>query len=187
MRQIELLAFVVDVLERLQISYALVGSYASTAWGEPRMTRDVDILVQLPSRHVAQLCSAFPPDDFYLSHRAVEEAVKFRSQFNLIHPNSGNKIDFMIAGDGDWATSQLARRRRVAFSPAVSAFVASPEDVILGKLLYYREGESPKHIRDIRGIIKVSGATLDRSYLEREACKLGVEKILKNLESGETT
>lgn len=183
MRQIEFLNHALNALERLSIPYAVVGSYASTAWGEPRMTRDIDIVIQLTAVEVDSLCAAFPENDFYVSPIAAKEAVARRSQFNVLHPSSGNKIDFMIAGAGDWPTSQLARRKKFAFEPNVFGYVAAPEDVILGKLIYYREGESEKHLRDIRGVIKISGNQLDYEYLDRCADQLGVGSIWKRIVS----
>lgn len=177
MRQIELLRFTVDVLDRLEISYAVVGSFASGAWGEPRMTRDIDILIQLPVSQIEALCAAFPPTDFYVSRTAAAEAAARHGQFNVIHPASGNKIDFMVAGTEGWPTDQLARRKKVVFDADTVAYVASPEDVILGKLIYYLDGKSEKHLRDIAGILAISGGNLDRDYIARHATALGVEKI----------
>jgi hypothetical protein len=185
MRQIEFLALAVNALERQGIQYAVVGSFASTAWGEPRMTRDLDIVVDLTAGQVDSFCDAFPEQDFYLSRAAVHEALQFRSQFNVIHPASGNKIDFMIPSADSWGRSQLSRRRRIEFEPTISGYVAAPEDVILGKLIYFREGGSEKHLRDIRGIIKVSGDDLDREYLSSCAAELGLADIWTNLASGQ--
>src|SRR5689334_17957034 len=94
--QIELLRFALDVLDRLQLPYALVGSFASSIWGEPRMTLDIDFVVLVSDLHVSPLLEAFPEDDFYLSRAAVEEAIADAGQFNVIHPKSGHKIDFMV-------------------------------------------------------------------------------------------
>lgn len=176
MRQIELLRLAIDVLNRLEIRYAIVGSFASGAWGEPRMTRDIDIVIELTASKVNPLCAAFPEDSFYVSRAAIEEAVAHGSQFNVIHPASGNKIDFMIAGGG-WPASQLARRREFLFEDNTTAFIAAPEDVILGKLVYYRAGESEKHLRDITGILMVSGGQLDHEYIAQQTGPLGVSEI----------
>jgi hypothetical protein len=188
MRQIEFLALAINALERLDIRYAVVGSYASTAWGEPRMTLDIDIVVEMAADQVQAFCIAFPEQDFYVSRTAAMEAVQHRSQFNLIHPASGNKIDFMIAGSGDWAQSQLSRRRKIEFEPTIAGYVAAPEDVILGKLIYYRDGASEKHLRDIRGILKVSRGSLDRQYIAQRAEQLGVSdawaKLLSEILKG---
>ena len=186
MRQIEILHLAIGALERLGINYVVVGSYASSAWGEPRMTIDVDIVIQLAASEVESLCNAFPEQDFYLSRAAALEAVQQRSQFNVIHPSTGHKIDFMVPGTGDWTSSQLARRRTIEFEPGIAGFVAAPEDVILGKLIYFREGNSEKHRRDIRGIIKVSGGQLDRDYLRRGVAQLGVDDAWKEIVSDDT-
>jgi hypothetical protein len=90
-KQIEFLRFVIDVLEKLNISYAVVGSYASSAWGEPRMTRDIDVVIELSGDQVTKLCDAFPTAEFYVSPVAAKDAVERRSQFKVIHPSSATK------------------------------------------------------------------------------------------------
>jgi hypothetical protein len=175
MRQIDFLSHALSALERIGIRYAVVGSYASTAWGEPRMTRDIDIVVEIGASEVNALCDAFPDQDYYVSRAAANDAIRGRGQFNVIHPASGNKIDFMVAGDGDWFKAQLKRRERIEFSPAVFGYVAAPEDVVLGKLLYFREGRSEKHLRDIRGILKVTCKTFDYDYTRQRSIELGVK------------
>jgi hypothetical protein len=167
--QLELLRHVIGALERLKIPYAIVGSYASGIWGEPRMTLDIDIVVQLSVDQAARLVGAFPSGEYYVSRLAVDEAVRNHGQFNVIHPTSGNKVDFMIVGPTPWAASQIARRHRVQFLPDLAGHVAAPDDVILGKLMYYCEGGSDKHLRDIAGILKRSGELVDRGYVERMA------------------
>jgi hypothetical protein len=172
--QTELLQFALALLERLQIPYAIVGSFATAVWGDPRMTRDIDIVVQLSGEQVEALCAAFPPDDFYVSRHAAQEAVSQRSQFNVIHFRSGNKIDFMIAGRSEWASRQLTRRRYVRFAPGCEGFVAAPEDVIIGKLVYYQEGGSEKHLRDIASILCQAEDDVDRRYIAEVAGALGL-------------
>jgi hypothetical protein len=96
-------------------------------------------------------------------------------QFNVIHPASGNKIDFVMARDDAWGRSQLARRIRKPILPDREAFVAAPEDVIIGKLWYYHEGESEKHLRDIASMLRVSGDEIDLAYVEHWAKQLGFD------------
>ena len=179
MRQIEFLGFAAETLERLGIPYAVVGSYASTAWGDPRMTRDIDIVISPTAQQVDLFMQAFPAPGFYVSSTAAHEAVRHRGQFNVIQPATGNKIDFIVAKDGEWPAAQLARREKIQFMPGVSAYVATPEDVILGKLIYYREGGSEKHLRDIRGIFRVLGPDIDYEYLQQLADQLGIGDILQ--------
>jgi hypothetical protein len=175
--QTDLLKRAVEILDQLSIPYAIVGAFASGVWGESRFTQDIDILVAVTPSQASALCKAFPAPDFYANETAAQEAVTRRSQFNVIHPASGNKIDFMIAGATPWSLAQLQRRKRVAISADHDAAFAAPEDVILGKLLYYAEGGSEKHLRDITGILKISGDSVDRQYVSKFASELGVFDI----------
>ena len=177
MTQIELLRFVLGVLERLQTPYAIVGSYATSVWGDARLTRDIDIVVQIDSGQIKALCDAFPADEFYVSLPAAEQAVRDSGQFNVIHFRSSNKIDFMVVGNSDWAQAQLARRRKVSFQPDCDGYVAAPEDVIIGKLIYYNDGGSEKHLRDIATILNQSADDVDRRYVEDFARRLGLAEI----------
>jgi predicted nucleotidyltransferase len=175
--QPELLKFTIRALERLKIPYAIVGSFASGVWGESRFTQDIDILVELKPNDVPLLCAAFPETEFYVSQAAANEAVVRHGQFNVINPASGNKIDFMIASNSSWVRAQLERRKRISFFPDQDGSVAAAEDIILGKLVYYHEGGSDKHLRDITGILKFSGDYIDRDYVSRFAGQLGVADI----------
>jgi hypothetical protein len=172
--QVEFLKRALEVLDALQLPYAIVGSWASGFWGDPRMTRDIDVVVRIGDQHISQLLACFPAPEFYASRPAMEEAIRMDGQFNIIHPTSGNKIDFMIAKTSAWGDAQLARRRRVGIVPGRQGYIAAPEDVILGKLLYYREGGSDRHLSDIAGILAKSGAAVDLSYVQTMAEQLSV-------------
>ena len=176
MEQGELLSFIARVLESLGIPYMVVGSYASGAYGDPRMTHDIDIVADLREEHIDKLIAQLPVPDFYVSRDAALAAVKHRSQFNVIHPETGHKIDFMIPPDTAWGHEQLQRRAPLEMLPGVIVSTASPEDVIISKLLYYREGGSEKHLRDIAGML-TSGEIVDRRYIADWAQKLGVSEV----------
>ena len=165
MQQAELLCRVVEVLEEQGITYLLVGSLASGVYGEPRFTQDIDVVVDLRADQISALCAAFPSAEYYVSDAAA--AVASGRQFNVIHLASGNKIDFIIARQDGWGRAQLSRRRREEIVPGRPGYTAAPEDVILGKLLYYREGRSEKHLRDIAAMLQVSGDQIDRAYVEK--------------------
>ncbi|MBC7820519.1 MAG: hypothetical protein IAG10_26845 [Planctomycetaceae bacterium] len=177
MEQTDLLRLAVEILERLQIPYALVGSYASSIWGVARFTEDIGIVLDLRLGQVSELCESFSEPDFYVSKDAAKDAVRFGTQFNVLHPGSGNKIDFMMSRDDVWSRSQFERRERVEIDPGVSAFTASPEDVILSKLRYYKEGGSEKHPRDINGILRTQGDRIDRSYIAHWAGRMKISDI----------
>lgn len=122
MEQIELIRRAVRTLDTFAIPYALVGSWGSGIYGEPRFTRDIDIVLDLNLALVPQFCAAFPTSEFYLSEAAVRDAVRTRFQFNLIHPESGNKIDFILTRPESWNRRQLERRRRIELRLADEAF-----------------------------------------------------------------
>ena len=174
MEQAELLRRVIDVLEDQGVTYLLVGSLASGVYGEPRLTADVDVVVDLRPDQASKLCAVFPSPEYYVSEKAAQEAVATRGQFNVIHPASGNKIDFIIARRDAWGRSQISRRRREQILPGRSGYTAAPEDVIVGKLWYYHEGGSEKHLRDIAGMLQVSGDEIDTGYVDHWALQLGL-------------
>jgi hypothetical protein len=173
----DLLRYAVEALERLGLRYLVTGSMATIFFGEPRFTNDIDIVVDLPSERIGEFCAAFPPEEFYLSEETVRRAVRNRGQLNIIHPSSGLKIDIMIPADTLFDRSRFERAHRVRPEPDFDASFASPEDVIVKKLEYYREGGSEKHLRDITGVLRISGEKIDRSYIKEWAERLGLEDI----------
>lgn len=177
MEQLDILKHSVDSLERIRVPYMIVGSYACFAYGESRFTQDIDIVIEMFPGQVKAFCEAFPAPDFFVSEDAVKDAVKNRFQFNVLHPSSGNKIDFIFSRNDDWATSRMQRRQSARIHPERDVMLASPEDIIIGKLWFYSEGKSDKHLRDIAGILKVSGDSLDRNYLAKWVRKLGYTSI----------
>ncbi len=166
MEQSELLRFLVTALENLNLSYFITGSTVTIFYGEPRFTNDIDVVVDLPEKQVPAFCRQFPEAEFYLSEEAVRDAIERRSQFNIIHPRSGLKIDVMIPPASEFNTSRFARARRIHAGADWDALFATPEDAIIKKLEYYREGGSDKHLRDIAGVLKTSGPEIDLEYLE---------------------
>lgn len=172
----ELVRRAAQTLERLDIPYLITGSVATIYWGEPRLTRDVDVVVQIALHDVARLVAAFPAPEFYVSDEAAEQAVRRRGQFNVIQPATGLKIDVMVAAMDEFDRSRFARLHRVDLG-GFEANVAAPDDAILKKLVYYREGGSDKHLRDIAGVMEVSGRYVDGEYVASWAERLGVADV----------
>ena len=127
----ELLRAVCDVCERLGLTYFVTGSTATISYGEPRFTNDIDIVVDLPAAKIPDFCQGFPADEFYISQPMIEQAVRQKFQFNVIHPASGLKIDFIVLSDSPFDQSRRARRRELSVLTDRSVWIASPEDVIL--------------------------------------------------------
>jgi hypothetical protein len=153
------------------------GSQASMYYGEPRLTRDIDVVVELRSEHLSEFLSGFPAGEFYADEPAAREAIRAAHQFNIIHPTSGFKIDVYVNPDTPYDRARLARRQRLPLVPGVDAWFARPEDVILYKLLYHQQVESGVHLRDVLGIIRVSGPELDEAYIRHWADQLGVRGL----------
>ena len=183
MEQSELLQFLARTLERLKLPYLITGSTVTIFYGEPRFTNDIDVVVQLPANAIQEFCLEFPADEFYVSVEAAAEAVKHHSQFNIIHPGSGLKIDVMIPAMSDFDRSRFERALRVQAGSTWSVSFATPEDAIIKKMEYFREGRSEKHLRDIAGVLKTSGTQLDLQYIEHWATKLGLRDIWQAIQS----
>lgn len=173
----ELLECVGRTFERLSIPYLVTGSVATITYGEPRFTNDIDVVVRLGHGQVEALCSAFPEDEYYVSADAVREAVKRKSQFNILYPRTGLKVDVIVADESDFNVARFSRIRRLETAPKVEISFASPEDVIIKKLHFYREGGSEKRLRDIAGVVKVVGEGLDRPYIEHWVRVMELEEI----------
>jgi hypothetical protein len=181
MEQSELLQYTVGVLERIGLRYFVTGSMATIFFGEPRFTNDIDIVVDLPAGRIAELCAAFPAPDFYLSEETVHRAVSRRGQFNIIQPASGLKVDMMVPADSPFNRSRFSRAKRIKPDPDFDAAFSSAEDVILKKMESYREGGSEKHLRDIGGVLKISGGSLDRGYIAEWAAQMGTSEIWEEI------
>jgi hypothetical protein len=177
MEQSDLLRHVCKILEDLGLPYLVTGSQATIAFGEPRFTNDIDIVVALTPERLDQFAQCFPEDEFYLNRAAASDAIARRSMFNIIHPTSGLKIDVIIPGNSDYEQSRFDRGRKVQITQDFAATFASPEDVIIKKLQFYKIGNSDRHLRDIAGVLKVSGETIDRDYITAHAVMFTVSEI----------
>jgi hypothetical protein len=181
MNQLELQRRVVEVFEQLGIRYFVTGSIASIFFGEPRFTNDIDIVAEVEASHVAQLITLFPEDEFYVSADAIRHAIQHRTQFNIIHPTSGLKVDVMIPKQDELDRSRFERRLRIRPAPDFEVYYTSPEDLILKKLEYYEQGGSEKHLRDIAGILKSGRVQVDREYVTAWARRKGWDDVWEQI------
>ena len=179
---IRVLLQVTELLERIGTPYFLGGSLASSMLGEPRSTVDIDIAIVLRSADVPALVAALG-SEFYVDEGAVRDAVLRRSSFNAIHQPTVLKVDFFVLGDAPFDRAQLEARR---LSPALegsgrSVFVSSPEDLILRKLDWYRQGAgvSDRQWRDVLGVLKVQAERLDLAHLRHWAVELDLAELLE--------
>ena len=103
-------------------------------------------------------------------------AIHRKFQFNVIHPASGLKVDFIVVSDSEFDQSRFRRGKRQLIDQVNEAWFASSEDVVLKKLVYFHEGGSEKHLRDVAGILKVQAGKTETEYLEHWVAALGVEE-----------
>lgn len=180
MTQGEFFAYVIDVLEELNIPYMITGSVASMAYGEPRLTLDMDVVIDASAEIAEKFCNKFGAD-FYVDQNSVLEAIRQRSHFNIIHVPSGSKVDFYQLKKDGTSQEMFKRKHKESFDEEKYAFFSSPEDVIINKLIYYKEGKSEKHLRDIQGTLRVSKGKLDVSYIDKKTKELGLYQYWEEL------
>jgi hypothetical protein len=167
-------------MERAQIPYFLGGSLASSLQGEPRSTNDIDFVVDLRASQLQPFIDALGPD-FDVDEEALREAISRRGSWNIFHLPSLTKVDLFLLRQGPFDASEFSRRRRVVLTPeGRGLYIKSPEDSVLRKLLWFRDGgeSSTAQWRDIVQVLRVSGPKLDVSYLQEWAGRLGVEELL---------
>jgi hypothetical protein len=178
---LEVTLAVAAVLERLGVEYLVGGSLATSLHGIPRATLDVDIVADLRMTHLNGFVSALE-DTFFVDADMVRDAIRRRASFNILHLATMFKVDVFVADEDDLLAAELARRQRmrVLEDPPADVFVATPEDMVLQKLIWYRAGGgvSDRQWGDVIGVIKTQGSRLDLAYLRLWAPRKGVADLL---------
>jgi hypothetical protein len=166
-----LLSAIVAILEDLAIAHMVVGSFASTAHGEPRSTHDLDLVIDPTADQLVQLVARLDPDRFYVDPEAAREARRRRTMFNVIEIATAWKVDLIIRKARPFSVEELARRRKTTIL-GLDVATATPEDTIISKLEWAKQGGSDRQLDDIAGILRVRGAELDVAYVERWVAEL---------------
>lgn len=174
---------VIEALEQLGVRHCISGSVASSAYGIPRSTLDVDIAAELQLDQVDPLTARLA-SDYYLDEDMMRDAITQRASFNLIHFETLLKIDIFVTGQESYSQEVLRRRRKdtLAEEPEnIECHLASPEDVVLNKLRWFRLGDetSEQQWRDILGVLKVQAEALDIPYLRQWATELEILDLLE--------
>ena len=178
-----LLVGVAKILKRLDIPYAITGGMAVFVWARPRFTADIDIVVLLKPTHISLLTKALRglSEASYIDSGMMRRALLSRGEFNFIDGATGVKVDFFVIGGRPFDQSQFDRRVTQHILGHQVYFV-SPEDLVLSKLLWFRDGESAKQCEDIESILKIQ-KKLDLKYIKKWAKRqstLGVFETLLN-------
>jgi hypothetical protein len=169
-------------LNSIEVPYMITGAVASTIYGEPRLTQDIDIVLDLDRNGVPRLATAFPPDQYYVPpEEALEEEVGRPSggHFNLLHLETGLRADCYLAGGDEFSRWGLDHRRvdSVAGEPIS---IAPPEYVIVRKLEYRRQGAGEHHVEDVARMLRVSRALIDQATLDGWIARVGVAQEWKD-------
>ena len=178
--QLEFMKVVVRRLNAAGIPYMLTGSMAMTFYATPRMTRDVDVVVELSPQDTKRFSKQFT-EDCYVDGDSVDAAVSRRGMFNIINNRSIVKVDFIVRKADAYHETEFARRRYMVVD-GFQVAVASPEDLILSKLLWAKDSGSAAQRGDVRHLIKAV-VGLDWTYLEQWAGTLGVAEELRRARS----
>jgi len=178
----EFFEYVVDTLEFLGIPYMVAGGFAAIFYGEPRLTIDVDILVDLRVEQIKLLLLAFPAPQYYLNEEALREALRRRRPFNVIQVNTGAKADLVPLPHEPFSRTAFSRRQQMAYNSAgKTAFFISVEDIVLAKLYAYVNTQSDKHLRDARGILVTQWDTINIEMLRYVARRTDIATLFEQV------
>ena len=177
--QPDFLLHLTGALDKAQVPYMLTGSVASSLYGEPRATRDLDVVVALTRGQIEAVLDALSKG-CYISRAAAHEALVNASSFNVIEIEAGWKADLIVRKDRPFSLAEFARRRKASVL-GLQIWVATPEDIILSKLAWGKQSGSEMQVRDALGVAAVQYESLDRDYLRQWAMELDVADDLARL------
>ncbi len=180
------LKLVIEALEAARVDYLIGGAIAEWAWGEPRATQDLDLVVKIPIKSVNKLSRELKKRDMLIPAKLIlDNILEDRADIpiNAIHMYSGFKADLYPVRDGDeLRQSAFQRRQQVDYGPPIGkVYIHSPEDLILYKLMYFGLSQQSKHSRDIAAILKSKKDELDLEYIEGWVTRLGLVSIWKEM------
>ncbi len=169
------LARVTAGLNRAGIAYMVTGSIALSVYAQPRMTRDVDLVVELRPGDADRFVALFERD-FHCDLDRVRDAIARGTMFNLIHIGAVVKVDCIVRKDTPYRVEEFRRRRTMTVN-GQPMFVVSAEDLVLSKLDWARDSRSEIQLRDVRQLLEAQPG-LDWDYMKRWATVLGVSALL---------
>lgn len=176
--ELEVLKIVTQRLKDADIPYMITGSIASNFYTVPRMTRDIDIVIELKPKDVEKIYEIFTTD-FYIDKDVVKAEVARKGMFNIIHNEYVVKVDFIVKKDTEYRRGEFLRRRHIQIEET-GLFLTAPEDLIISKLEWAKKSHSEMHLKDVKNILN-SVEDLDRAYLKNWAGKLGLSELLQEV------
>jgi Uncharacterised nucleotidyltransferase len=176
--ELDVLKAVTADLEGAGIPYMVTGSMATNFYTVPRMTRDIDLVIELFERDVDRITRLFQ-QDYYIDRDMVERAVREHAMFNMIHNALVVEVDCVVRKETEYRREEFARRRAVSIA-GQRVFIVSPEDLILSKLDWAKESRSQMQLTDVRNLLN-SVQGLDTAYLTRWADRLGLSSLYREV------
>jgi hypothetical protein len=174
--QTKFIRLIATRLDEGGIPYMMTGSMAMAIYSQPRMTRDIDLVVELDPANGDRFVELFR-EDCYIDDKAVKDAINRTSMFNVIHKEWSAKADFIVRKNQEYRKVEFFRRRKVSIEQ-VDVSVVSVEDLILSKLVWSKESRSELQLMDVRRLI-ASNPGLDWDYLNKWAIELGIDGTLQ--------
>lgn len=165
---LKLLGSMTKALESRGIDYMVTGSIAMNSYTVPRMTLDIDIVIELNEENLEAFFQIFDKK-FYLSEEAIRIDIKRQSMFNVIHFESGLKVDFIVRKDAEFRLHEFQRRRKIKFGDT-EVWIVSPEDLIISKIGWIQQLQSDRQITDIKNLL--SCPEINRKYIAEWCNKL---------------
>jgi hypothetical protein len=180
------LKLVLEALDAAGVEYLIGGAIAEWAWGEPRATQDIDIVINLPIKAVGKFSKELEKRDMLVPAEIILDTIledRADIPINAIHMYSGLKADLYPVRSGDELRLRaFKRRQRVDYGPPIGLiYIHSPEDLILYKLIYFGVSQQPKHARDIAAILRAKKDQIDFGYVEEWTTRLGLSSLWKEL------
>jgi hypothetical protein len=172
--ELDVLRDVSGRLETAGIAFMLTGSMAMSYYAQPRMTRDIDLVVALAADQTEVVVRSFEAD-YYLDRREISRAIAQRSMFNLIHNETVIKVDCIVLKGDKYRVEEFTRRKLINLGD-FQTWIVSLEDLILSKLYWAKESQSELQLRDVRNLLAVKP---DMQYLESRAQTLSVSQLLE--------
>ncbi len=173
MNEIDIVRDISRGFEQAGIAYMLTGSMAMNYYAQPRMTRDIDVVIAIGPEDVGRVAALFRPD-YYVSEENIRESLAHESIFNLIHQESVIKVDCIIRQSSDYRRVEFERRERISILD-FTTFIVSKEDLIISKLFWAKNSHSEIQLADVQNLLSTG---YDADYLQHWTGELGLDNLL---------